>query len=57
VLVGPRLGIDTVLLAPDPAVVGALRLGRGGVLRRGRASAALAIVGKPLIASPNTRME
>jgi phage tail-like protein len=57
VLIDPRLGIDTVLLAPEPAVVGAMRLGRGGVLRRGRASASLAILGKPLIALPTTRME
>jgi phage tail-like protein len=57
VLTDPRVGIDTVLVGPEPAVVGQLRLGRGGVLRRGRAVPTLAIVGKPLIALPTTRME
>jgi phage tail-like protein len=57
VLTERRVGIDTVLVAPAPAVVGAIRLGRGGVLRRGRASSSLAVVGKPLIVGPNLRME
>jgi phage tail-like protein len=57
VLTDLRLGIDTVLAAPAPAVVGAIRLGRGGVLRRGRTSPSLAVVGAPLIVGPNTRME
>jgi phage tail-like protein len=56
VLTELRLGVDTVLLAPAPAVVGTTRLGRGGVLRRGRAST-LAVVGQPLIVGSNTRME
>jgi phage tail-like protein len=57
VLTELRLGIDTVLVAPGPAVAGAIRLGRGGVLRRGRASSSLALVGGPLIVGPTTRME
>jgi phage tail-like protein len=52
-----RLGLDTVLVAPAPAVAGAIRLGRGGVLRRGRAPSALAVVGEPLIFGPTTRTE
>jgi phage tail-like protein len=57
VLTDPRVGVDTVLVAPGPAVVGELRLGRGGVLRRGRARASLAIVGRPLLTLATTRME
>ena len=57
VLTDLRLGIDTVLASPAPAVVGATRLGRGGVLRRGRASPSLAVVGQPLVVGPTTRME
>jgi phage tail-like protein len=44
-----RLGVDTVLLAPAPAVAGRVRLGREGVLRGGRAARATAVVGRPLI--------
>jgi phage tail-like protein len=57
VLTDLRLGIDTVLVSPGPAVTGAIRLGRGGVLRHGRASSSLAVVGGPLIVGPTTRME
>ena len=52
-----RVGIDTVLTDPPPAVVGGLQLGRGGVLARGRACGSLAVVGAPLLALPTTRME
>jgi len=57
VLTDLRLGIDTVLTSPAPAVLGAIRLGRGGVLRRGRASSSLAVIGEPLIVGTTTRME
>jgi phage tail-like protein len=57
VLTDLRLGIDTVLVSPGPAVTGAIRLGRGGVLQRGRTSPSLAVVGGPLIVGPTTRME
>ena len=57
VLTDPRIGIDTVLTDPPPAVVGDLRLGGRGVLARGRACASLAIVGGPLLVLPTTRME
>ena len=57
VLTDLRVGIDTVLTQPPPAVVGDTRLGRGGVLARGRACGALAIVGGPLLALPTTRTE
>lgn len=43
-----RLGIDTVLLAPDPAVVGAVSLGRRGVVGAGRAGTAELVVGRPI---------
>jgi phage tail-like protein len=51
------LGIDTLLAAPEPAVVGTSRLGRVGVLRPGRAASSLAVVGKPLIVGSTTRTE
>jgi phage tail-like protein len=57
VLTDLRVGIDTLLSDPPPAVVGRLRLGRGGVLARGHACGSLAIVGAPLLALPTTRME
>jgi len=57
VLTDPRVGIETVLAAPAPAVVGQLRLGHGGVLRGGRAYCSPAVVGKPLLALSTTRME
>ncbi len=57
VLTELALGLDTVLLAPPPTVVGTSRLGRVTVLRPGRASSSLAVVGKPLIVGPNTRLE
>jgi phage tail-like protein len=50
VLTDLRVGIDTVLTDPPPAVVGGLRLGRGGVLARGRVCASL-------LALPTTRLE
>lgn len=56
VLTRLRLGLDTVLTAPPPAVVGELRL-RRGVLRRGRASRAEAVVGGPLVVGSTTGME
>jgi phage tail-like protein len=57
VLTDGRLGLDTVLAAPAAAVAGTSRLGREGVLRRGRRATALAVVGAPLIVGPTTRME
>ena len=56
VLAELRLGVDTVLSAPAPAVVGTVRLGRSSVLAHGRASAPL-VLGRPLIVGSNTRME
>jgi phage tail-like protein len=57
VLTQLRVGVDTVLLAPGPAVVGSVRLGREGVLRGGRAPSCLAVVGRPLILGSTTGME
>lgn len=57
VLTQLHVGIDTVLLAPAPAVVGDLRLGRGGVLAGGRAGSSAAVVGRPLIVGSTTGME
>jgi phage tail-like protein len=38
-------GVDTALLAPDPAVLSRVVLGRAGVLRRGRTPAAVTVAG------------
>lgn len=56
VLTDLRLGIDTVLASPAPAVVGAIRLGRTGVLRRGRAASPF-VLGRPAIVGSTTRTE
>ena len=48
VLTQLHVGVDTVLVAPGPAVVGSVRLGREGVLRGGRAPSCGAVVGRPL---------
>jgi phage tail-like protein len=57
VLTELHVGIDTVLLPPRPAVVGAVRLGREGVLRGGRAPCSVHVVGRSLIVGPTKRME
>jgi phage tail-like protein len=57
VLTDLRLGIDTVIAGPAPAVLGTVRLGRLGVLRPGRAGKCLAVVGRPLIVGSTTRLE
>jgi phage tail-like protein len=44
-----HVGIDTVLTAPAPAVVGSTALGRSGVVRSGRSCATGAVVGQPLV--------
>jgi phage tail-like protein len=44
-----HVGVDTALVAPDPAVVGGAVLGRRGVLRRGRAPAAARVVGRAYV--------
>ena len=51
VLTDLRVGIDTVLTDPPAAVVGGLRLGRGGVLARGR------VCERRLLVLPTTRLE
>jgi phage tail-like protein len=43
-----RLGIDTVLTPPEPAVVGSGSLGRSGVVAPGRAAGADLVVGRPV---------
>jgi phage tail-like protein len=43
-----RLGVDTALTAPDPAVVGASALGRVGVVAGGRTAATGRVVGRPV---------
>jgi hypothetical protein len=47
-----RLGVDTVLTAPAPAVVGDIRLGRHGVVSPGRAGGAALLVGRSLATRP-----
>ena len=51
VLTDLRVGIDTVLTDPPAAVVGGLRLGRGGVLARGP------VCERRLLVLPTTRLE
>jgi phage tail-like protein len=46
-----RLGIDTVLQPPDPAVVGGTTLGRRGLVGVGRGAAAERVVGRPAAAA------
>lgn len=53
VLVDPRLGVDTVLASPPPAVVGSTRLGLGGVLRCGIAGG-VRVLGRPGVAIRNS---
>jgi hypothetical protein len=43
-----RLGVDTVLQPPDPAVVGGVALGRRGLVAVGRGAAAERVVGRPV---------
>jgi phage tail-like protein len=57
VLTELHVGVDTVLLAPGPAVVGSVRLGHEGVLRGGRMPSCLPVVGRPLIVGLTTGME
>jgi len=44
-----RAGIDTVLVPPEPAVLGRAVLGRRGVLRRGRSPAAARVAGASIV--------
>lgn len=52
----PRVGIDTSLLPPGPAVLNTVRLGHAGVLRSGRRGRT-ALVGTPLLLDGATGTE